>query len=481
MLGLGLLVASLPSQLSISNWQPGELFQANLLIQLDELNWPILLATASLPLSLFLCSPARPDSSNPVTRSLVLAYSGLSMMAMLAANSATVIMTWVSTDIFGFLLLLTAAEEFDTIQGGFRRFVAHLGSSILVLAGTLPLGFAEDTFQIRQGLWLLAVILRIGLIPLHVPMPTVPGIRRGLGVALRLLPPAMGLAFLVRFSAGRVPPGLGGIFLLLAGLSVLIGGIRWSAASDLIRERPFFVLTVAGMAIAAASGQNFGLNALIGLTVLIILLGTATSQLVLYEPWHRYVLLALVALALGAPWTIGHLMFTGGPDPTQLSPAGIGIRSVLIVGSVLVALGIARPLDRGPQDWVRGESFVKNAYALGLAIPILAAVLAGLQRGAKPNPVSITFFGVALLLAAAAWLTRDRWLAATQPLAQWVTGGGVGRGNFRFVDIGLASLRAGSALFRGLGRFFEGRAALLWVYVVLLVAALFLVGAGGGG
>jgi hypothetical protein len=154
---------------------------------------------------------------------------------------------------------------------------------------------------------------------------------------------------------------------------------------------------------------------------------------------------------------------------------------VLIVGSVLVALGIARPLDRGPQDWVRGESFVKNAYALGLAIPILAAVLAGLQRGAKPNPVSITFFGVALLLAAAAWLTRDRWLAATQPLAQWVTGGAVGRGNFRFVDIGLASLRAGSALFRGLGRFFEGRAALLWVYVVLLVAALFLVGAGGGG
>jgi hypothetical protein len=43
-----------------------------------------------------------------------------------------------------------------------------------------------------------------------------------------------------------------------------------------------------------------------------------------------------------------------------------------------------------------------------------------------------------------------------------------------------ASLNLAARLVRGLGSVFEGGAALLWVYVFVLVAALVLVGGGGG-
>jgi hypothetical protein len=476
---LAIMFFQLPTAFAISNWRPTELFQAVLQLRLESSNWALALAAVALPLSLFLGSPARPESSNAETRVYVLAYAGLAAFSIMAANPATVIMTWTLADGFVFVILLRSAEQVETVRGGIRRYLSHLGSVLLVLAGSIPVGSGFYVDWVQPASWIFAVVLRIGLWPLHVAMPPLPGIRRGLGVAIRLLPPAMGLAFLARFPAEIIPVNLEWWLIGLAAISVFVGGFRWSVSKDPIAGRPFFVLTMAGMAVAAVAGLEQGSIVIVGLATLMISMGAFFSQWDFHEQWHRYLLIIAILMALGAPWTAGHTAFINPAGWAEIGVKELATHGIITLGSVFIALGIAQGLSDKRVEWVSGESFVQNAYALGLITPMLVIAIGGLALHAGPSLSSSLIFMVTASLTGLAYRRLDRWgpqtLHAIQRGSQ-----AIGEQSEEFLSSSVIFiLGAVSHFLRWLGSFFEGKAALLWVYVVLLAVALFLTGAGG--
>ncbi|MFP3853883.1 MAG: hypothetical protein ACLFWD_06275 [Anaerolineales bacterium] len=469
----------LPATISVSSWQPTELFQANLLLRIDANAWALALAISALPVSLFLCEPARAEVSRPETRALILAYAGLAMTGVLAANSETVIMAWALADGLAFLILLSSAERLSTVWGAYLRYLAHLASIGFVLLASVPFEGAIYADWIRQLAWILAVLLRIGLWPLHISMPQMSASLRELGVAVRLLPPAMGLAFLSRFVAGNVPGGLRWPLIILGGLSVLIGGIRWAISHDPLRSRPFFVLVLAGVSVAGVAGANQSGVISIAFGTMLVLLGVLLSQLEIYEQWHRYLASGAALAALGFPWTIGHFAYTAFSKGNGLGLPGLVAWAIVGLGLSLVALGISRSVIRQSASWSSGGSFVRNAYTAGVFLPLVILLMAGIRLGAGPGTPSVLAFALDGLTSGGGWL----FLQSDHGQVLHSTASRMSLESARFgamISRSIGTAMEGITRFmRWLGAMLEGRAALLWVYVALLILVLFLTGPSG--
>jgi hypothetical protein len=474
--------SSLPAEFSISNWGPIGLFHSEISLILDPASWLLVTGSSLLLLSVLLTSVARPGSSDAMTRALSLAYTGLAIAALQAANLLTVILFWALADGLAFVVLLGEADSIDTVWGLSRRFAVQTGSIFLVLAASVPVA-PEPAVDggLRPALLGAAVLLRVGLWPLHVGLPQLPGLRRGMGALVRLLPPVMALAVLGRFMPADAPSWILLVLLVLASASVLVGGLRWFASTDAVRARPYLVLCYAGIAVAVAAGAGAGERSGVADTAFALLIvGGLASQMVLHERWHRWVLAATGAIAAGLPFTA----FQGSLVGQFLGPAGgtsAGYPLLVVgVGMALVAAGTLRLVGRGLVPWESGEGFVRNAYGAGVLVLLLGAMLAGLPAPTTQTAGSLVSF--ALVLAAAISLNLlvgdrldralRRSLAAAGSLSH-----GVDRPAEDFLG---ASLNLAARLVRGLGSVFEGGAALLWVYVFVLVAALVLVGGGGG-
>lgn len=479
----GLAWLTAPPPIEISTWEPQALFQAQLILRLDRPSMGLSGSIAILLLSVYLTGPARPGSSSPVTRLLGAGYAGLAMVAVMADNLLTVALAWGLADVYAYVFLLPAAEDEEAVLGLTRRFSAQVVSLLLVLGAAMPsLVFAQTVGPGWQSALLaFAVLIRVGLWPLHVGLPPLPGVRRGLGTLVRLMPTAMGLAALDRLLPAEVPLLVRVVLVLLGGLSVALGSLRWVAADDPLRERPFMVLLFAGLGVlASVINPGPGTHAVAAVGCSLLLIGGMISVLVPHEPWHRSLVWVAAILLTGLPWTANHSL-------ASLAASAVGADVVSLIGGILMvgglsAAAIGAASSRWPvlAPWESGEGFVQGAYGLGLALPLLGVVPVGLLLGGQPATAGL----VAALLAIGLFAA-----------GQWV----IGRGDQRLLRIGEAStaraaagLRAAAGfVWRWVGRHvggasrlvagvLEGRAGILWVYVVLLAIGLALAGGASG-
>jgi hypothetical protein len=486
-IGLALLSANglywlLPTTpLEVSTWEPAELFQARLLLRLDLSALALTASISLLLLTIYVTGPARPGSASPITRLLGAGYTGLALAAVMADNLLSVALIWGLADVCAFLFLLPAAEDEATVTGLTRRFTVQVISVLLVLAAAMPARVYEQSIGTgwQSALLAAAVLVRVGLWPLHVGLPPLPGVRRGLGSLVRLLPAAMGLAALDRHLPAEVPLLVRLALIALGGLSIAFGAIRWLAAEDRLQERPFLVLLFAGLGVTAAGvGQPSGVHAVAAAGCGLLLAGGLSSIYVPHQAWHRALGWAAAVLLAGLPWTVNHgLVSLAAWAVTADLPAQLGSLGLLL-GLAAAAIGMAGLADVRLAGWESGEGFVRGAYGLGLVLPLVGIVLvgilltgsltrAGLLAAAGVVTVSITGFlilrrGDARLVQAAAATTgrsAARLQHSARQLWRWV-GRNVGRG------------------VRQLAALLEGRSGMLWVYVALLAIGLALAGGG---
>ncbi|MFQ5615774.1 MAG: hypothetical protein ACE5GO_04845, partial [Anaerolineales bacterium] len=253
-------------------------------------------------------------------------------------------------------------------------------------ASGVVFGFERIPPQVSLYL-LLATGFRLGVAPMNVFFLTIAGdrreppLRRGLGTMLRLTPAAASLVLLARtanvgVSASAMIPFL----LALTVLAALYGGVNWVAAGDELRGRPFWVLGVAALAVAAAiRAQPF---AAVAWGVVLLLGG---GLLALFSARERWLLALFVVGGAG----ISTLPFSPSwPGSDLYSPFQPIVLLFLLAQGLLLA-GFARHALRpgtSLEGWVRG---IRAIYPVGLAIFPLTHFLIGwqlrLEGGGSPG------------------------------------------------------------------------------------------------
>ena len=245
-------------------------------------------------------------------------------------------------------------------------------------------------------LLLLAAGLRLGVLPLHLSYTTESHVRRGFSATLTLVSAASSLVLLVHIPAqslGSIP------LLVLLGLTsaaALFGGWMFLRAPDDLAGRPFWIIGLAALSVAAALFGNPAGAAAWG--CVLVLAGGALFLSSMQRPWLNRILLIGV-------WSLSGLPFSLGASGWGTASNGLWLLPFLIGGQALLMAGFIRHALRSPirQPFESLEIWAQKIYPIGILLLLAAQLMLGvwgwdgaLQFGLLPAALGAT--GLAMLL-----------------------------------------------------------------------------------
>lgn len=468
-----------PPPYAILNWRLPQPEAALIVYQLDSASWIYAFCILSLVLAVFLTAPARLHTlKNTGVWAASLGIAGLGLLAMISYSPMGIALAWSGIDLLELIILLRLTENSELAGSTVVAFSTRILGTML-LVGSMVLARSSGSVLILGNVapgvglvLLLAAGLRLGVLPLHLPAAQVVPMRRGLGTVLHMVGPASSLVLLARLPAGAVPVGWVGWLLALSALSALYGSLRWLAAEDEISGRPYWVISLAAMAVACVvRGQPL---ASLPWGAALILVGGLIS---LYSARDRriFVAPALGLLALiGLPFTPASSGWSGLLGD-RLDFAGI----LFILALVGLLLGYVRHLRWPEESLDQMDNWVQMIYPLGLFVlavaPWMVAILGksgSLTMGVWWAPVAVLllFIGGMVLIfrlepQPGGESNSPTWVSfSTATLGKWF---GI-IFNLRWINVVL------NVIYRLLQRgvnfittLLEGEGGVLWVFVLL--------------
>jgi hypothetical protein len=456
-----------PKSFSLPPWQPSTVFRYSPIWLADGTSWPYALALAALAAAVIWTSVVRLENE-PLSWAGTLLLCSLGILAVTAGNPLTLVLTWSALDLAELITMLRSTEGEAQNQSVAIALATRLGGTGLVLVASTIHSTSGGSLDFRLtpgsvGIYLLmAAGLRLGVLPLHLPYRKENVLRRGLGTTLRLVSAAASLSLLARIPPSALESRLPPYLLILAAITALYAGWMWLRASDEVIGRPFWVLGLASLAVAASLRGNPAGST--GWGTALVLSG---GLLFLFSARQRSILWIMLA----GLWGASALPFS----LTAAGWSGVGASSWALmlpfpVAQALLLAGFVRhTLHPGETSLESQEKWVQVIYPTGLLVMGGTIVLLGLWGwpGALVTGPWLTG-AIAVLLAAVFVVLASRLLVRLTPgsdSAQWV----------RIFRLGwLYALLA--AVFRWLGwladlitRTLEGEGGLLWSFLLLVL------------
>jgi hypothetical protein len=252
----------LPITIELTRWEPADLFAYSPALMADGRVWPLALALLTLCLATVLTAPMRTARLNSLAQIGELMLTAIGLIAVLARNPLTMLIAWSALDLAELgISLRTFQYEKQSEQAVFSFAVRSLGTGLVMwtsvdsMALGTPLDFSSMPPQIG-GLLLVAAGLRLGVLPLHLPHVEEPNLRRGFGTILRLISVAASLVLLVRIPQSAISLDIAPWLFILTGVAALYGSWNWFRAADEMTGRPFWIIGMSALAVAAALGGN---------------------------------------------------------------------------------------------------------------------------------------------------------------------------------------------------------------------------------
>lgn len=416
--------AFMPLELALPSWQEG-LFRDTPAFLADQLAWPYALGLTSLALAIVLTAVVREDFPDPLGWAGILAMTGFGMLAVLAKNPLTLALVWAAIDIADLTVQVRSLQGERANERMVSGFAARgLGIVMLILAGMVSLSVGSpldfETVQPNVGMLLvIAVGLRLGVLPLHTAFASEVGARRGFGTALRLVTAASSLVLLARIPPEGALSPFAPLLLIFVTIAAVYGGLQWIRSTDELAGRPFWVIGMAALSIAAALRGNPTGAVAWGTALLLaggaLFLSTAQNKLLL-----RFL------LVLGA-WGISSLPFSptasGWSSGVPFNWAMWITFPFLVATHALLATGFIRhamipspatPLESQPV-------WAKNIHPFGIGVLLFSLTLLGLfgWDGARTLGTLPTGLIAAALTGAFYWL-RPRFAFLNPVRAHWV-------------------------------------------------------------
>ena len=419
--------------ISLSMWWPVDQ-TVFLTFQADRISWMYAFSLASLGMAAALTAAVRlrhEITSLVWTETLLLLGAGL--LVVLSGSFTTLIFVWTVIDIVELVVMLTNVHRASLRQSAVLSFMLSITGTFMVVWATIrsqafgtPLNMANIIPEVGL-LLILAVGLRLGVVPLHLPYGEEPRLRRGLGTIVRLSTAASSLVVLARLPMQAIPERWNVFMLAFAALAAVYGGAMWAAAKNELDGRPFLVIAVAGLAFACVIQGN---------PIASIAWGVG---LILYGG------LIFLASSHDLPVTIiaglGVLGFSGLPfTPTASGWGGLivpqfsAMSVFFILAHALVLLGYMRHAVRPAGETTGIESWAKIVYPVGLGGLIAIGWVIALIGQAGGLVIGVWWAAVlSVVLAGGGWwaLSRtgvrqdavegDGWFAiVARPVGHWI-------------------------------------------------------------
>ena len=471
-----------PLVITLMQWKPTALFSATPALLLDEISWVYAAALAALPVAILLTDVVQYADIDPDAWATTLAMTGLGLLAVFAENPLTLMLAWAIMDMSETFMLMQRVPTSEHRERVVVALSVRLIGLFLVLAATLQalsLGKAlvfEAVPAEVSGLLILAVGLRLGVLPPHQPFFQEPPLRRGMGTIVRLAPVASSLVILARVAQVGVPLGWQSYLLVVAAISAIYGGFAWTQARNELDGRPFWILDVATIALVSAVYRLP--DASISWGVALLLSG---GVLFLISHRTRFVYAIAILGIIGASMLPFTPTWRGGILYNNL---GFFLILVFVVTQALLLLGYIRHVIRQSPPDESVERWMLIVYPLGLIVLVLAhwgiALSQGMAQQSSLPVLSIGWWGGLLVVGVASVLMylsrREFELPSSITMALR----------------GLLSLdwiyRVFWWLYRNISRFFssislilEGEGGVLWALLMLILLVSLLIPLSGGG
>lgn len=462
----------LPVSLPSNPWAPVTLFNATPHFEADSYAWLYALSLGALAAAVILTSPARMAVLSPVSWIGSVALALLALLAVMADNILTLALAWTAIDLLEYLNTLRISQspslnERAVISFSFRA--AGTGFAMwaaVVSAAGGQLASLEETPPQAWLFMLLAVGLRLGVIPLRLAYREDPGLRRGIGSSLRLTAAATSLVVLARLPVGVLDETLLPFLLALVALAAVYAGWKWLSLPDEISARPYWIIGMGALSLAAALRGSPEGSAAWGAAL--VLFGGLSFLYSSRQAWFTRLFAGLALFLLSLPFTLTATGWMGNfPISGLFWPLFLSAHAMLVAGYI-------RHLFRGG-DTPFGElpRWAQAAYPLGLAIFVVTILLTGLWGW--PGSLQVGAWVIALVMVALAGLFGLIYLRLRRLfISQQEEPAEVGISHFARMQEFLAGLLWG--LYRLVGRLFgylstllEGDGGLLWTLLLLLI------------
>ena len=479
-----------PDVLAIPQWRPYLTETIDTIIfRWDEIAWPYAFAMVSLGLAVIFTAPVRfHQNSNPRAWAANLAFTGLGLTAILAATPLGLILSWTMLDLADLGYVLRFIPDWRDRREAVTGFAARLIGTSLLLAAVVAAraeggGWLFEDIQPAQGLLVLgAVVFRLGILPLNLGYVHQLPLQHGVTNTLRIAGIISGLIVLARIPDQLFSNAVSPFLITLMGIACLYGALVWLVSKDEITGRPYWFLTLSGLAILSTM-LGFGQSSIVwGLSLVI-----SGGALFLFSFRSRRLLVIPILGLVG----FSSIPFTPGSEgwlPFSNSASGI---IFLILVQALIMIGYIRHAVRPGAPIGYLEGWGKVLYTIGLVILLLSGWLPAIFE--QPSGLSVGIWWAAsivlILVALGCWLgwRRVPQEDADSDRAGWLfmLVSRAGEGIREFLLFGWLFKILGS-LFSGLQRLvlittdlLEGQGGVLWA-LLLLALLLTILGAGGG-
>jgi hypothetical protein len=466
----------LPQNLVLLPWQPVSIFFFSPSWLLDGSSWPYVISLGMLGTAVTWTAIVR-NEKEPTTWAITLILVCLGILGVASGNALTLILVWTAFDLVELISLTWSVEGQERVRGvmiGFATRLAGTGLLIWATVTSLAGGLLMDFRTLPESTHLLIILacgLRLGIFPLHLPYRKENVLQRGFGTTLRLVSAAVSLALLARIQVVILRPLTVIIMMVMVSLPALYGGWRWLTASEEIIGRPYWILGMSSLAVAASLQGNP--TGSIAWGIMLILGG---GVLFLFSARQR----SLYWLPLLVLWGLSSFPFSATAAAWQAAGPLTWLQFALFLPAqaLLIAGFIRHALHAGETSLESQETWKKTIYPVGLFFLVLTALLLGVWgwEGAArvglwiPALVSLI---LSLAVAALALTTFSR-LMLRPGQGSWVHImhlEGVYRllsGLFRLLSMGVSQVT--SAL--------EGDGGLLWSLVLMVLVLSLLSSAG---
>lgn len=361
-----------PLQLNFLEWFPiGEISQRGINLQLDSVSWPLMLALCAVQTAVIITDSSHLDEipSPAIWSGLFLVYT-VGFLAVLNSSIIAILLVWSLVDIIEFMVLIPTAISSQKVNEIVVSFAVKILGLFFLIFGLLisyeqgmPLRIGQEVNSVGF-IVLISVGLRLGVIPFNLPLVSGSAIRRGLGNSIRMVSVATSIVVLLRLPMGSFDPGVQGWLLTLTAIGILFGSIMWYGSLSELDGRPYWIVTMAGLAIY--SSVNGNQIATLAWTLALILSG---SVLFLYsDRGKRLTIIPLLAVigVTGLPFTPSTIGWEGIILP------GVLFRNIVMILSVsIIILGYLRHATDSDSLLMKKEKWIWITYPLGLLILIL--------------------------------------------------------------------------------------------------------------
>jgi len=462
----------LPQHFSPSHWITLSFFSASPELVADEYAWLYAISLAAVSGAVVLTSPARISTASPVSWVATLTLTALALLAVLADNPLALVLVWTAIDLTEFFNTLRTSNSASVSERAVVSFsIRAVGTGLVLWASVVGAVngqvFLFENTPAEIGIYLLiAAGLRLGVLPLHLPYRSELVLRRGFGTSLRLTSAATSLVLLARLPASALEASYIPFLLGFVVLAALYSAWRWWSASDELAGRPYWIIGMSALSVAATLRGNSAGSAAWG--VALVLFGGISFLYSARQIWFTRILAALGVLLLALPYTLTASGWLGGfPLPVLFWP-------LFMIAHLLLVAGYFRHLfHAGDVQFVELPRWAQAAYPMGLGLLVITALVSSFWGW--PGALQLGAWIVALVLALLAGLAAFfvfRFGALPSP--QLPARAEDGLSQFTGIQENLAGFLW--LVYRSLGRLFmyaanllEGDGGLLWTLLLLVL------------